>query len=181
MTEWGFLWGKISLKLNKCSKRLMQMTKSPPVPPQPGFDVSYINHHFYLKATRCLKGSVESKCRFRSDRVSDLLWRVWNVRLVLTRLFCLCAAALRLRSLLQNIQGSDRAGAWTVCWLHQETGSDPGEAAQYSINGNVWHFFTPKCCICVNFCLTTGDDDCQRCSVQSGGIQHWIDNAAVVD
>uniref|UniRef100_A0A3Q3BCS8 Retinoic acid receptor responder protein 2 n=1 Tax=Kryptolebias marmoratus TaxID=37003 RepID=A0A3Q3BCS8_KRYMA len=36
---------------------------------EPGFDVSYINHHFYLKATRCQKGTVDaSGCQFRRDR-----------------------------------------------------------------------------------------------------------------
>ncbi|XP_037549818.1 uncharacterized protein si:ch1073-406l10.2 [Nematolebias whitei] len=35
---------------------------------EPGFGVSYINHHFYLKATNCLKGTVGSRCHFRRDR-----------------------------------------------------------------------------------------------------------------
>ncbi|KAM7390254.1 hypothetical protein PAMA_008432 [Pampus argenteus] len=34
-----------------------------------GFDVSYIYHHFYLKATKCQKGTVDSTgCQFRNDR-----------------------------------------------------------------------------------------------------------------
>ncbi|KAJ3611198.1 hypothetical protein NHX12_021214 [Muraenolepis orangiensis] len=38
---------------------------------QPGFDVSYIYHRFYLKATRCPRGTVDtSNCPFRNDRVS---------------------------------------------------------------------------------------------------------------
>ncbi|AWP17038.1 Hypothetical protein SMAX5B_017127 [Scophthalmus maximus] len=36
---------------------------------EPGFDVRYIYHHFYLKATRCQKGTDGSKaCQFRNDR-----------------------------------------------------------------------------------------------------------------
>ncbi|KAM4606394.1 uncharacterized protein ACJ7VT_016601 [Polymixia lowei] len=36
---------------------------------QPGFDVVYIYHNFYLKATDCPKGNVDSsQCRFRNDR-----------------------------------------------------------------------------------------------------------------
>ncbi|CAK6967460.1 uncharacterized protein si:ch1073-406l10.2 [Scomber scombrus] len=36
---------------------------------EPGFDVSYIYHHFYLKATKCAKGTVDSSaCQFRHDR-----------------------------------------------------------------------------------------------------------------
>ncbi|KAJ3611197.1 hypothetical protein NHX12_021214 [Muraenolepis orangiensis] len=36
---------------------------------QPGFDVSYIYHRFYLKATRCPRGTVDtSNCPFRNDR-----------------------------------------------------------------------------------------------------------------
>ncbi|KAG7455392.1 hypothetical protein MATL_G00255990 [Megalops atlanticus] len=36
-----------------------------------GFSVSYVFHNFYLKATRCAKGTVETdpkKCPFRNDR-----------------------------------------------------------------------------------------------------------------
>uniref|UniRef100_A0A1A8C6K5 Retinoic acid receptor responder protein 2 n=1 Tax=Nothobranchius kadleci TaxID=1051664 RepID=A0A1A8C6K5_NOTKA len=36
---------------------------------EPGFDVSYILHHFLLRATRCQKGTVETAgCQFREDR-----------------------------------------------------------------------------------------------------------------
>ncbi|CAL8293787.1 unnamed protein product [Lota lota] len=36
---------------------------------QPGFDVTYIYHNFYLKATTCSKGAVNtSSCPFRNDR-----------------------------------------------------------------------------------------------------------------
>ncbi|CAL8313600.1 unnamed protein product [Merluccius merluccius] len=36
---------------------------------QPGFDVSYIYHHFYLKPTVCPRGTVDaSDCAFRNDR-----------------------------------------------------------------------------------------------------------------
>ncbi|XP_076617158.1 uncharacterized protein LOC143339679 [Chaetodon auriga] len=36
---------------------------------QSGFDVKYIYHHFYLKATNCPKGTVDSTgCQFRNDR-----------------------------------------------------------------------------------------------------------------
>eukprot|EP00064_Thunnus_orientalis_P009671 superscaffoldBa00001242_g9696 len=36
---------------------------------EPGFDVTYIYHHFYLKATKCPKGTVDSTgCQFRNDR-----------------------------------------------------------------------------------------------------------------
>ncbi|XP_078136448.1 uncharacterized protein LOC144536958 [Sander vitreus] len=36
---------------------------------QPGFDVAYIYHHFYLKATKCQKGTIDSTaCQFRNDR-----------------------------------------------------------------------------------------------------------------
>uniref|UniRef100_A0A1A8RF30 Retinoic acid receptor responder protein 2 n=1 Tax=Nothobranchius rachovii TaxID=451742 RepID=A0A1A8RF30_9TELE len=36
---------------------------------EPGFDVSYILHHFLLRATRCQKGTVETAgCQFRDDR-----------------------------------------------------------------------------------------------------------------
>ncbi|XP_068438344.1 uncharacterized protein si:ch1073-406l10.2 [Clinocottus analis] len=36
---------------------------------EPGFDVTYIYHHFYLKATKCQKGTVDvSSCHFRNDR-----------------------------------------------------------------------------------------------------------------
>uniref|UniRef100_A0A3Q1G7H5 Retinoic acid receptor responder protein 2 n=1 Tax=Acanthochromis polyacanthus TaxID=80966 RepID=A0A3Q1G7H5_9TELE len=36
---------------------------------EPGFDVAYIHHHFYLKATKCQKGTVDSSaCQFRNDR-----------------------------------------------------------------------------------------------------------------
>ncbi|KAK5878120.1 hypothetical protein CesoFtcFv8_025558 [Champsocephalus esox] len=35
----------------------------------PGFDVTYVYHHFYLKATKCPKGTVDSTaCQFRNDR-----------------------------------------------------------------------------------------------------------------
>ncbi|KAK2812890.1 hypothetical protein Q5P01_000937 [Channa striata] len=34
-----------------------------------GFGVKYIYHHFYLKATKCQKGTTDSSsCRFRNDR-----------------------------------------------------------------------------------------------------------------
>ncbi|KAM9839864.1 retinoic acid receptor responder protein 2-like [Aulostomus maculatus] len=34
-----------------------------------GFDVSFVYHHFSLKATRCPKGTVDSTgCQFRNDR-----------------------------------------------------------------------------------------------------------------
>ncbi|XP_077952197.1 uncharacterized protein LOC144390064 [Gasterosteus aculeatus] len=34
-----------------------------------GFDVTYIYHHFYLKATKCPRGTVDAtSCRFRNDR-----------------------------------------------------------------------------------------------------------------
>ncbi|CAB1447377.1 unnamed protein product [Pleuronectes platessa] len=34
-----------------------------------GFDVSYIYHHFFLKATKCQRGIADSSaCRFRNDR-----------------------------------------------------------------------------------------------------------------
>ncbi|KAK5849882.1 hypothetical protein PBY51_014181 [Eleginops maclovinus] len=36
---------------------------------EPGFDVAYVYHHFYLKATKCQKGTVDSTaCQFRNDR-----------------------------------------------------------------------------------------------------------------
>ncbi|MED6276534.1 hypothetical protein CHARACLAT_003949 [Characodon lateralis] len=36
---------------------------------EPGFDVKYIYHNFYLKATKCQKGTVDSSgCKFRNDR-----------------------------------------------------------------------------------------------------------------
>ncbi|KAK9527590.1 hypothetical protein VZT92_014138 [Zoarces viviparus] len=36
---------------------------------EPGFDVTYIYHNFYLKATRCQKGTVDAtSCQFRNDR-----------------------------------------------------------------------------------------------------------------
>lgn len=36
---------------------------------EPGFDVKYIYHHFYLKATNCPKGTTNStSCQFRNDR-----------------------------------------------------------------------------------------------------------------
>ncbi|KAM6908305.1 uncharacterized protein PEZ65_016595 [Lycodopsis pacificus] len=36
---------------------------------EPGFDVTYIYHNFYLKATNCQKGTVDAtSCRFRNDR-----------------------------------------------------------------------------------------------------------------
>ncbi|KAI3354862.1 hypothetical protein L3Q82_004657 [Scortum barcoo] len=36
---------------------------------EPGFDVSYIYHHFFLKATKCQKGTVDATgCQFRNDR-----------------------------------------------------------------------------------------------------------------
>merc|ERR1712212_1464976 len=36
---------------------------------QPGFSVSYIYHHFHLKATKCPRGTVNSgQCQFRNDR-----------------------------------------------------------------------------------------------------------------
>ncbi|MEQ2230914.1 hypothetical protein ILYODFUR_034116, partial [Ilyodon furcidens] len=44
------------------------------LPPQPGFDVKYIYHNFYLKATKCQKGTVDSSgCKFRNDRVRSFL------------------------------------------------------------------------------------------------------------
>ncbi|KAL6097659.1 uncharacterized protein ACO6RY_13147 [Pungitius sinensis] len=34
-----------------------------------GFDVTYIYHHFYLKATKCQRGTADATaCRFRNDR-----------------------------------------------------------------------------------------------------------------
>ncbi|KAF7667988.1 hypothetical protein LDENG_00037540 [Lucifuga dentata] len=34
-----------------------------------GFNLSYIYHHFYLKATKCPKGTVDgTACQFRNDR-----------------------------------------------------------------------------------------------------------------
>ncbi|KAL1006894.1 hypothetical protein UPYG_G00078590 [Umbra pygmaea] len=36
---------------------------------EPGFGVSYVYHNFYLKATTCQKGTVDSaQCKFRNDR-----------------------------------------------------------------------------------------------------------------
>uniref|UniRef100_A0A8C5NGM3 Retinoic acid receptor responder protein 2 n=1 Tax=Gouania willdenowi TaxID=441366 RepID=A0A8C5NGM3_GOUWI len=36
---------------------------------QPGFDVIFIYHHFFLKATKCPKGTTDSAgCHFRNDR-----------------------------------------------------------------------------------------------------------------
>ncbi|KAF3836319.1 hypothetical protein F7725_028877 [Dissostichus mawsoni] len=36
---------------------------------KPGFEVTYVYHHFYLKATKCPKGTVDSTaCQFRNDR-----------------------------------------------------------------------------------------------------------------
>ncbi|KAM9337801.1 retinoic acid receptor responder protein 2-like [Symphorus nematophorus] len=36
---------------------------------EPGFDVKYIYHHFYLKATNCQKGTADTTgCQFRNDR-----------------------------------------------------------------------------------------------------------------
>ncbi|KAL3040670.1 hypothetical protein OYC64_011638 [Pagothenia borchgrevinki] len=36
---------------------------------EPGFEVTYVYHHFYLKATKCHKGTVDSTaCQFRNDR-----------------------------------------------------------------------------------------------------------------
>uniref|UniRef100_A0A673CU82 Retinoic acid receptor responder protein 2 n=1 Tax=Sphaeramia orbicularis TaxID=375764 RepID=A0A673CU82_9TELE len=36
---------------------------------EPGFDVTYVYHHFYLKATKCEKGTTDSSaCQFRNDR-----------------------------------------------------------------------------------------------------------------
>jgi len=36
---------------------------------QPGFRVTYIYHHFNLKASKCPKGTVDSgRCQFRNDR-----------------------------------------------------------------------------------------------------------------
>ncbi|GAA6215135.1 uncharacterized protein LOC122867082 [Lates japonicus] len=36
---------------------------------EPGFGVSYVYHHFYFKATKCQKGTVDSaSCQFRNDR-----------------------------------------------------------------------------------------------------------------
>uniref|UniRef100_A0AAQ4PNU7 Retinoic acid receptor responder protein 2 n=1 Tax=Gasterosteus aculeatus aculeatus TaxID=481459 RepID=A0AAQ4PNU7_GASAC len=40
-----------------------------------GFDVTYIYHHFYLKATKCPRGTVDAtSCRFRNDRVRFVLF-----------------------------------------------------------------------------------------------------------
>lgn len=42
-----------------------------PLSPQSGFGVTYFYHHFYLKATKCQKGTTDSTaCQFRNDRVS---------------------------------------------------------------------------------------------------------------
>ncbi|KAM4719166.1 uncharacterized protein FYW61_016701 [Anableps anableps] len=36
---------------------------------EPGFDVKYIYHNFYLKATKCQKGTIDAtRCKFRNDR-----------------------------------------------------------------------------------------------------------------
>lgn len=70
---------------------------------QPGFDVIYIFHHFYLKATNCPKGTVDSTgCQLRNDRVSLVCCRVallnslcemWSSRVpVLT---CCCFVCVR--------------------------------------------------------------------------------------
>lgn len=46
-----------------------------PLCPQAGFDVTYIYHHFYLKATKCPRGTVDAtSCRFRNDRVRFVLF-----------------------------------------------------------------------------------------------------------
>lgn len=43
---------------------------------QPGFDVTFIYHHFYLRATNCPKGTTDSTgCQFRNDRVSFVCCR----------------------------------------------------------------------------------------------------------
>lgn len=57
-----FNFASLYLKL-KCPSALLQS----------GFGVSYLYHHFYLKPTKCAKGTTESnpqRCPFRNDRVS---------------------------------------------------------------------------------------------------------------
>lgn len=71
----------------------------PPLSPQSGFDVSYIYHHFYLKASKCPKGTVDSSaCRYRNDRVSFVWLRAVSIELSsggtpcpnLSLAFCFC-------------------------------------------------------------------------------------------
>lgn len=49
---------------------------------QSGFGSSYLYHHFYLKPTRCAKGSTVSdpqSCPFRNDRVSDFKFQIYKL------------------------------------------------------------------------------------------------------
>lgn len=118
---WDFLWLTVSNNLRKSfilwpwfyqkkdSHRdfckLLISNPPPPLSPQAGFNVNYVYHHFYLKATKCPKGTVDSAaCQYRNDRVSFAFW-FWaaSVELCnggtvraplcpnLSLVFCLCA------------------------------------------------------------------------------------------
>ena len=163
----------------------------------------YIYHHFYLKATNCPKGTVDSTgCQFRNDRVSY----VWFIELLfaelvkkksgiwkgeepaLTHVFflfvCVHAAADRLHSLLQNVQRPDRTGAQTVRSLCPQNGPHAGQSARCcdkhsqqtwnTLHQIVSDFFFRF--TFTSFSWTTGDEDDQSGALQPGGLQQWIPN-----
>lgn len=126
-----FYFALLYLKL-KCPSALLQS----------GFGASYLYHHFYLKPTRCSKGTTESnpqRCPFRNDRVSAFqkgeafisnlhtvfktstayLWFFFNVFNYFTATDGLC-------SLLQNSGWPDGIKPQAVCALHPETKTHRG-------------------------------------------------------
>ena len=126
----------------------------------------YIYHHFYLKATNCPKGTVDSTgCQFRNDRVSyvwffELLFAelvkkksgIWKgEEPALTHVFflfvCVHAAADRLHSLLQNVQRPDRTGAQTVRSLCPQNGPHAGQSARCcdKHSQQTWNTTSPDC------------------------------------
>uniref|UniRef100_A0A668RZT9 Retinoic acid receptor responder protein 2 n=1 Tax=Oreochromis aureus TaxID=47969 RepID=A0A668RZT9_OREAU len=96
-----------------------------------GFGVRYFYHHFYLKPTRCPKGTTETdpqRCPYRNDRVTS---------------DGLC-------SLLQSIRRTDRSPAQPIRSLYPETethrGDEESQVGSLQKNGlPQWRSYTFGC------------------------------------
>lgn len=176
---------------------------------QPGFDVTYIYHHFYLRATNCPKGTTDSTgCQFRNDRVSFCLlllsflaecpcyaaFQRPGPALTCTALFvCIHAAADRLCRLLQNTEEWNWTSAQTLCTLHPQNNPDTGRTI-YKVTltfGKPFHKFDyqPLRLIQTNlqFIFTffshwmSGNEGGQSRALQPHGLQQWSSNASSIN
>lgn len=163
----------------------------------------YIYHHFYLKATNCPKGTVDSTgCQFRNDRVSY----VWFFELLFAELvkkksgiwkgeepalthvfFCLCAFMQPLidctvcyKTYRDQIEQEPKP--YVHC-VHKMALTQVSLLAAvtntHSKHGTRLHqivsdFFSRF--TFTSFSWTTGDEDDQSGALQPGGLQQWIPN-----